>query len=89
MDLMMRVVKYVPVTVEESEMMTIAQAAALLGLDEGAVRANIARGALTEYVNGGKSYHGRRLLLRSEVEGYALSRKKVTMSEEEGIDKPE
>lgn len=66
-----RLVSYVPWSGDPAELVTLAQAAEISGLTMPQLIHSIERGALTEVVNRKAGYHGRRMLLRAEVEKLA------------------
>ncbi len=57
-----------PTTMTEKDVMTISEAARVLGMTMPGVIRAIERGALTEVKDDSASYHGRRLVLRGEIE---------------------
>ena len=61
------VTDYQPVDLSREDVVTIAEAAKALGLTMPGVIRAIERGVLTEVIDDNASYHGRRLLLRAEV----------------------
>ena len=73
MKLMRRVVSYVEVGVEPEDVMSLNEAARLLGLRNQAIVSAIARGRLTELVDPGarNPRRDRRFVLRAEVEELA------------------
>lgn len=70
-----RVVKYEPVDVDLAQLVPLAEAARMLDMSMPGVIRAIERGSLTEIVDDAAGYHGRRLLLRSEVEKMAREKK--------------
>lgn len=70
MVLQVRQVVYVPWEGDPGELIAIADAAKLLGVRIVRLSHAIERGVLTEVVDSEAGYHGRRKLLRSEVEQY-------------------
>jgi hypothetical protein len=69
-----RVVTYEPITIERADLVTLAEAVRITGLTSpGLIRA-VERGQLTEIIDTDAGYHGRRLLLREEVERFRHGR---------------
>ena len=75
MALLEKVIEYRPSKVDRSELITVAEAARLLGMNTrtGVINA-MNRGRLQEFVDDQASYHARRLVRRSEVEAWAAAR---------------
>ena len=75
--------RYEPADVAEEELITIKDAAELLGMTMPGVIAAIQRGAFTEIINreAVNPQHGRRLLLRAEVEADAERRRQEDKGE--------
>jgi hypothetical protein len=69
-----RVTDYKPVNLKEEDLMTVAEAAKTLGLSMPGVIRAIERGTLTEVIDENAGYHGRRLLLKTEVKRLARER---------------
>lgn len=67
MTIKLRVVSYVPVEINRSELITLTEAATMLDMSKSGVISAIERGVYKEYIDESAAYHGRRLLLRSEV----------------------
>lgn len=69
-----RVISYEVVDLPRADLVTVAEAAELTGLSMPGVIRAVERGQLTEFVDEAAGYHGRRLLLRVEVEHYQRGR---------------
>ena len=70
-----RVVKYEPWTGDPSSLVSMAEARKITGMTLPGVIAAVLRGELTEIINDQAKFHGRRCLLRSEVEHYNADKK--------------
>jgi hypothetical protein len=70
--LQIRVVKYTPWNGNRSELVTLAEAAQITGLTLPGVVNAVARGVLTEIIDDREVFHGRRLLIRAEVEAFQV-----------------
>lgn len=70
----MRKTTYVDVDIDRSKLVSLSEAAEIIGMSlPGVIRA-IERGALTEIIDEDAGYHNRRLLVRSEVEEFKKTR---------------
>ncbi|MEJ2600593.1 MAG: hypothetical protein P8Z00_19825 [Anaerolineales bacterium] len=66
----MRKTTYVDVDIDRSKLMTLTEAAEMIGITlPGVIRA-IERGSFTEIIDEDAGYHNRRLLIRDEVEEF-------------------
>jgi len=63
-----REVTYQEIDIDRGQLMTMAEAGRMLGITLSGVISAIERGGLTEIVDDEARFHGRRLLLKSEVE---------------------
>lgn len=74
MGLKMRKTTYVDVDIDRSKLITLTEAAEIIGMTlPGVIRA-IERGTLTEIIDEDAGYHNRRLLIRDEVEEFKKTR---------------
>jgi hypothetical protein len=74
MAILQKVTKYEPVQVDQGQLMTIAEAAIMLGITGAGVRSAMDRGELHEYIDDERTWQGRRLVMRAEVEKLAENR---------------
>lgn len=71
-----RRVVYEDVAVDPNELVTLAYAARILGMSKPGVINALERGMLTEIIDDERTYHGRRLILKSELVTYQARKKK-------------
>jgi len=72
--LQIKKVIYENIDVDRADLVTLAEAVRITGLTLPGISNAIARGQLTEIIDSSAGYHGRRLLLRSEVERFEHGR---------------
>jgi hypothetical protein len=71
---MVRKVVYESVDVDSGDLVTLSVAARLTRMSMPGLVKAVERGRLTEIIDDSADYHGRRLLLRREVEAFAARR---------------
>jgi hypothetical protein len=69
-----RVIEYQPIDIDRSELMTLAEASKVLNMGLPGVISAISRDILTEIIDEDANFHGRRLVLKSEVKKLALKK---------------
>ncbi len=63
-----RVVRYIPALISRDEFITMEEASKILGISNQGIRSALNRGELDEYIDDERTYQGRRLVLRAQVE---------------------
>lgn len=67
-------ISYEDVELDRADLVTLAEAGRMTGLTMPGIASAISRGQLTEIIDPDAGYHGRRLLLRSEVVNFKHGR---------------
>ncbi len=74
MAILQRVIKYEPVKIDQGELMTIEEAARVLGITNAGIRSAMNRGELDEFIDDERTWQGRRLVRRDQVNRLAAER---------------